>query len=85
MQRIFAIALAAACVVAAAAPAVARNAGHVGHAGRMHDPTMLLAPSPAMPSLENRIPAPLGQPAQAPTINGPVSQPAFRGLSGIAQ
>ena len=85
MQRIFAIALAAACVVGAAAPAFARNAGHAGHAGRVNDPTILLASPPAMPALENRIPAPLAQPAQAPTINGPLSQPAFRGLTGIGQ
>ena len=82
MQRIFAIALTAACVVGAAAPAFARNAGH---AGPVSDPTVLLAPSPAMPALENRIPAPLPEPAQAPTINGPLSQPAFRGLTGIGQ
>jgi hypothetical protein len=31
-----------------------------------------------MPTFENRIPAPLAAPAQAPIINGPVSQPALR-------
>src|SRR5499427_8288424 len=30
-----------------------------------------------------RVPGPA--PAQAPTINGPLSQPAFRGLTGIGQ
>jgi hypothetical protein len=35
--------------------------------------------------LQNRIPAPLAAPAEAPIINGPLSQPAFRGLTGIGQ
>ena len=37
------------------------------------------------PSFENRIPAPLSSPAQAPLVNGPMSQPAFRGMTGIGQ
>jgi hypothetical protein len=41
--------------------------------------------APRMPAFENRIPAPLASPAQAPIINGPVSQPAFRGLTGIGE
>jgi len=49
------------------------------------DPTTLLAPPTPQAPLENRIPAPLSAPAQAPTINGPISQPAFRGLTGIGQ
>jgi hypothetical protein len=84
MRRVLAIALAAACVVGAATSASARG-GHGGHGGRVHDPTLLLAPEPPRASFGNRIPAPLGPPAQAPTINGPISQPAFRGLTGIGQ
>jgi hypothetical protein len=38
-----------------------------------------------MPAFENRVPAPLSSPAQAPNINGPMSQPTFRGLTGIGQ
>jgi hypothetical protein len=56
-----------------------------GGFGGARDPTTLLAPpTPQAPS-ENRIPPSLSAPAQAPTINGPMSQPAFRGLTGIGQ
>src|SRR5262249_21280119 len=68
-------------VTALASPSYARGAGRDISAS---DPTTLLAPPPQAP-LENRIPAPLSAPAQAPTINGPLSQPAFRGLTGIGQ
>ena len=83
MKRLFAAVLAVACVVGSA-PGFAR--GGVAHgagfgngfgrggfgASRMH-------------VLQNRIPAPLAAPAEAPIINGPLSQPAFRGLTGIGQ
>jgi hypothetical protein len=38
--------------------------------------------TPQMPAFESRIPAPLASPSQAPVINGPMSQPAFRGCLG---
>jgi len=66
-------------VTALASPSYARGAG------RPSDPTTLLAPPTPQAPLENRIPAPLSATAQAPTINGPISQPAFRGLTGIGQ
>ena len=45
------------------------------------NPSVLLgAPTPPMADFGNRIPSPLGPPPQAPVINGPLSQPAFRGL-----
>jgi hypothetical protein len=66
-------------MTALASPSYARGAGHPS------DPTTLLAPPTPQAPLENRIPAPLSAPAQAPTINGPLSQPAFRGLTGIGQ
>jgi hypothetical protein len=57
---------------------------HMG--GGVRNPTTLLgSPAPQMPALENRIPAPLSSPAQTPLINGPMSQPAFRGLTGTGQ
>ena len=37
-------------------------------------------PAPQMPAFENRIPAPLAAPQQAPVINGPMSQPSLRGM-----
>jgi hypothetical protein len=63
--------------------------GFGGGAGRgafVRNPTTLLgSPAPQMPAFENRIPAPLSSPAQAPLVNGPMSQPAFRGMTGIGQ
>jgi hypothetical protein len=86
MRRALAIALAGACLVGAATSAIARNTGHVGHhVGRVHNSTILLAPSAPRAHFGNRIPAPLAEPTPAPTINGPISQPAFRGLTGIGQ
>ncbi len=82
MRLVLAMALAAACVVGSS-PASARNAGHARHST---NPTTLLGPAaPTPPVFESRIPAPLPPPAQAPVINGPLSQPAFRGLTGIGQ
>jgi hypothetical protein len=84
MRLLFALALAAACVVGSA-PGFARNPGHAGHARHSTNPTTLLGPAAPTPTFESRIPAPLPPPAQAPVINGPLSQPAFRGLTGIGQ
>jgi hypothetical protein len=83
MKRLFAAMLAVACVVGStpgfARGGVAHGAGFgngFGRGGfgarRMH-------------VLQNRIPAPLAAPAEAPIINGPLSQPAFRGLTGIGE
>jgi hypothetical protein len=68
--------------------------GHMGGgfsagAGRgafVRNPTLLLgSPAPRMPTFENRIPAPLSSPAQTPVINGPTSETAFRGMTGIGE
>jgi hypothetical protein len=62
------------------------HGGFAHGAGLAHDPTAQFgATDPQAPALANRIPAPLSGPSQAPVINGPMSQPAFRGLSGIGQ
>jgi len=62
---------------------------HMGGGGRggfVRNPTTLLgSPAPQMPAFENRSPAPLASPAPAPLVNGPMSQPAFRGMTGIGQ
>ena len=58
--------------------------GGGGRGGFVRNPTTLLgSPAPQMPAFENRIPAPLSSPTQAPLVNGPMSQPAFRGMTGI--
>ena len=63
--------------------------GFGGGAGRgafVRNPTLLLgSPAPRMPTFENRIPAPLSAPSQSPIINGPMSEPAFRGMTGIGE
>ena len=92
------LAMAAALTGGLTADAFARGGGggggfgagaHMGGGGRggfVRNPTTLLgSPAPQMPAFENRVPAPLSSPAQAPNINGPMSQPTFRGLSGIGQ
>lgn len=84
MQYLFAAALAVACVVGSA-PVFARGAIHgFGEGGYARATTRLAPPSPQAP-VESRTPAPLAAPAPAPTINGPLSQPAFRGLTGIGE
>ena len=84
MRRILVLALTAA-IVLSCVPAFAGNAGPSRSAAQVTDPNFGLGPPAPMPPMENRIPAPLGPAAQAPVINGPISQPAFRGLSGIGQ
>jgi hypothetical protein len=90
------LAMAAALSGGLTADAFARGGGggfgagaHMGGGGRggfVRNPTTLLgSPAPQMPAFENRIPAPLSSPAQAPLVNGPMSQPAFRGMTGIGQ
>ena len=91
MRRLLAAVLATTCLVAStpgfARGGFAHGAGFAhGTGGFVRDPTARFgATAPPAPALENRIPAPLSAPAQAPIINGPMSQPAFRGLSGIGQ
>ena len=86
------LATAAALTGGLTADAFARGGGGGGFGGGAHmgggvrNPTTLLgSPAPQMPAFENRIPAPLSSPAQAPLVNGPMSQPAFRGMTGIGQ
>jgi hypothetical protein len=94
MQRLFAAVLAVACVVGST-PGFARGGGahSAGFArgGVAHGAGLGNGfgrggfGAPRMHVLQSRIPAPLAAPAEAPIINGPLSQPAFRGLTGIGQ
>jgi len=74
MQRLFAAVLALACVVGSTA-AFARGPSGMPSQNqfRTQQSTSFPQPLPQMPA--SSIPAPLAAPAQAPTINGPVSQP----------
>jgi hypothetical protein len=82
MQHLFAVVLALSCV-AATTPSFARGGG--GHAGFARDPFCGYAPIPQVPTMGNRIAAPLTTPSQPPVISGPLSQPNFRGLTGIGE
>jgi hypothetical protein len=82
MQRLFAVVLALSCE-ASTTPSFASGGG--GHAGVAHDPFRGYAPIPQVPTMGNRILAPLATPSQPPVINGPVSQPNFRGSTGIGE
>jgi len=85
MQRLFAAMLILACVVGSSTAGFARGGvGHAGGGGFARNPSLLL-PTPQMSAAPSRIPAPLASPALAPAINGPVSQPAFQGMTGIGQ
>jgi hypothetical protein len=83
MKRVFAAVLATACIVAST-PGFARGAvGHGGgfRGGFVRDPTTLLgSPAPQMPVFQNRIPAPLAAPTQAPVINGPSARSPYGGV-----
>jgi hypothetical protein len=94
-KTVIVLAITAALTGGLTADALARGGGgfgggaHMGGGGRsgfVRNPTTLLgSPAPQMPVFENRSPAPLSSPAQAPIVNGPMSQPAFRGMTGIGQ
>ena len=82
MKRVFAAVLATAFVVAST-PGLARGAGHGGgfRGGFVRNPTTLLgSPAPQMPVFQNRIPAPLAAPTQAPAINGPAARSPYGGV-----
>jgi hypothetical protein len=85
MRRLLATVLAMACVVGST-PGFARGAGSGMGRGTGGAANQLLAlPSPPPPAMQNPIQRPLASPAQAPTINGPISQPNFRGMTGMGQ
>jgi hypothetical protein len=82
MKRMFAALLALACVVGST-PGFARGAGSGMSGGSGHGFARGVDPGfvePLSQIPESRIPAPLAAPEQAPIINGPISQPALRGL-----
>jgi hypothetical protein len=82
MKRIFAVVLAAACVVGST-PSFALGGVAHGHSGGgfVRNPTTLLGASPPpSPTFENRIPAPLPAPSQPPVINGPLSRSPYGGV-----
>jgi hypothetical protein len=89
MRRLLATVLAIACVVGST-PVFARGSDSgmgrgTGGAATGSSNQLLALPSAPPPAMQNRIPGPLALPAQAPIINGPISQPDFRGMTGMGQ
>jgi hypothetical protein len=86
MKRVLAMLLVATACVAGSTPGFARGGGFGGHGGFgrtgvVHNPSTLLgSPAPTAPSFQNRIPAPLAAPAQAPAINGPSAHSPYGGV-----
>jgi hypothetical protein len=82
MKRVFAVLLAATCVVAST-PSFARGGGGHGGMGRggFGSQGLLLGPSPQVsPTFQSRIPSPLPAPSQAPVINGPSARSPYGGV-----
>jgi hypothetical protein len=74
MKSLFFIAMALACAVGSTNSFARGSSGFPRESGFAYGSVPAYAqPLPQMP--ESRIPAPLPPPAQAPIINGPVSQP----------
>ena len=75
MKRVFAMVLLATACVVGSTPGFARGGfghGGFGRTGAVRNPSTLLgSQAPAAPVFQNRIPAPLAAPTQAPAINGP--------------
>ena len=87
MKRVFAMLLLATACVVGSTPGFARGGGGFGghggfgRTGGVRNPTTLLgSQAPAAPTFQNRIPAPLGAPAQGPTINGPSGRSPYGGV-----
>ena len=82
MKRVFAVLLAATCVVAST-PSFARGGGGhgFGRAGVVRDPTTIFgAGASAAPAFQSRIPSPLPAPSQPPVVNGPSARSPYGGL-----
>jgi hypothetical protein len=82
MKRVFAVVLAAACVVGSTSSFARGGFAHgFGHGGFVRNPTALLGASPPqIPALQSRIPAPLPAPTQPPVINGPSARSPYGGV-----
>jgi len=82
MKRFFAAACALACVIATSAALAAPNNGTRGGRGVRIGPGVDATQGMRVPSMQNRIPAPLPPPAQPPVINGPLSPSGLPPMGG---
>ena len=80
MKRVFAVLLAATCVVVVSTPSFARGGGgHEGGRGVFRNQLLLQGSAPA-PAFQSRIPSPLAAPSQPPVINGPSGRSPYGGV-----
>ena len=80
MKRVFAVLLAATCVVVVSTPSFPRGGGgHGGGRGVFRNQLLLQGSAPA-PAFQSRIPSPLAAPSQAPVINGPSGRSPYGGV-----
>jgi hypothetical protein len=80
MKRVFAVLLAATCVVVVSTPSFARGGGgHGGGRGVFRNQLLLQGSAPA-PAFQSRIPSPLAAPSQPPVINGPSGRSPYGGV-----
>jgi hypothetical protein len=82
MKRVIAAVLLAAACVAGSTSGYAQRRGPAPGASRPQDPTTLTGanPAPQTPTLQNRNPAPLSSPSQAPIVNGPPARSPYGGV-----
>jgi hypothetical protein len=84
MKRVFTMLLLATACVVGSTPGFARGGfghGGFGRTGVVRNPSTLLgSQAPATPTFQNRVPAPLASPSQAPTINGPSGRSPYGGV-----
>ena len=82
MKRLFAAVFAMACVVGISTPGFARGPASGITPGTGPGFARGSAGLSRMPALQNRIPAPLPPPPQAPVINGPLSPTGLPPMGG---
>jgi hypothetical protein len=81
MKRVIAAVLLATACVAGSTSGYAQRGGFARGAPRAPDPTTLLgSPAPQTPTFQNRSPAPLASPSQAPVVNGPPARSPYGGV-----
>lgn len=85
MKSVFAAVLALTCIFGSTAAFARGGVGHAGgfasRGGFAPNPTTLLgSPAAQTPAFENRVPAPLAAPSQAPAINGPSARSPYGGV-----
>jgi hypothetical protein len=80
MKRVIAAVLLATACVAGSTSGYAQRGGFARGAPRAPDPTTLLGSPAPQTTFQNRSPAPLASPSQAPVVNGPSARSPYGGV-----